>query len=634
VTQVQKTDASPESLLDIIVFVAHLDLATVELEGLVGRMVGELEWPTRSSHIRLVVPDDSEFGAAAGVPVTVLNSSAAASAFRERCCVLEAAPHDVLISFGPYLPGCETIERLRFAARNDEMVSAVAPRIAIGTKNDLMALGPRSGSNAIGLIDSKYRPKLSAAYFLPEILCPCMLVPARMSGNVDIPENFDHFPDLLLAFLRAGRRRGLLVRIDNQCVLAGDGTFDAVALQRQTADMLQLFDDYEPAARRLAASPAFTDERRFQLLRRSSPAVSGSLLYDCTNIPPTFSGSADHMLGVLKGASGIERGAWDFTVMVADETRKSFSLDERFPGIRFTSKSDDSYYDCAIRSTQPWSIAELADLNRRARSIAATIHDTIGPDVIYAVAEEAEEAFQFAAEYADGLIYISEFTGAQFARRFMRRPALAESVIYSSLDPTEYAADSGVTGSEWILIFGNAYDHKDLERTSKIVSAAFPYEKIKLVGNKDLSGSNVDAFDSGALENAVVEDLFRRAKCVVFPSFYEGFGLPLLKGLAYGKAVIARRSRVFREIVARFPGKGGLIEFENSLELVPAIGRVLHGRDVAALSPISGTSHGACHDWKACAAQIFSFAEQMRKSEDVEVWRKRDRALRYVASSR
>jgi len=634
VTQALKNDAASDSHLDIVVFVAHLALTTAELDGLIGRMIGELGWPSRSSHIRLVVAENCEFEIGADVPVTVLKSSAAASAFRERCRVLEAAPHDVLISFGSNLPDYDTIEQLRIAARDDEMISAAAPRVATGTKGELLALGPRSASNALGLIDPKYRSKLSSPYFLPEILCPCMLLAGRMIGNVDIPENFDHFPDLILAFLRAGRRRGFLVRIDNHSVVSADREFDPAELQQQTADMLQLFDDYELVLRRLAANPAFSDERRFQVLRRTSPAVKGSLLFDCINIPPSFSGSADHMLGVLKGASGIERSAWDLAVMVPDETRRFFLLDERFPGIRFTPKSDDLYYDCAIRSTQPWSISELADLNARARSIAVTIHDTIGPDVIYAVPEEAEEAFEFAAEHADGLIYISEFTRAQFARRFMRRPDLVESVIYSSLDATEYLSDPSAPGSQWILIFGNAYDHKDLERTARIVSAAFPYEKIKLIGSKKLGGLNVEAFESGALENAVVEDLFRRAKCVVFPSFYEGFGLPLLKGLAYGKAVIARRSRVFREIVARFPSNGHLIEFENSLELVPAIGRVLQGREAGSQSSTGGAAHGARYDWKACATQIFQFAEQMRKSEDVEVWRKRDRALRYVMSKR
>ena len=637
-TQRHKSDASPENAFDIIIFVAHLGLTQAELDALTSRMTGELGWLDWPTQIQLIVSDESELEVGADVPIARVKASAAAAEFRERCRVREAAPHDVLISFGPYLPTSETIAQLRARAHGGEMLSAVAPRIAIGPNRELRALGARSGSNASGLIDPKYAPKLAPEYYIPEILCPCMLVPASMIGNVDIPASLRHFPDLILAFLRAGRRRGLLVRMDNQLTVLADREFESENLQQETAGMLQLFDDSERVARRLAAHPAFADELRFQTLRRSSAATTGSLLFDCTSIPPSFSGSADHMLGVLKGATRLERNAWDFAVMVSDETRKFFSLDQRFSGIRFTSKSDDAYYDCAIRSTQPWAIAELADLNRRARCIAVTIHDTIGPDVIYAVPEQTEEAFQFAAEHADGLIHISEFTRAQFGRRFVRRPGLVESVIYSSLDPVEYVTDPGSTNrdtnGEWILIFGNAYDHKDLERTTKIVSAAFPYETIKLVGNKDLGGLNVEAFDSGALENAAVEELFQRAKCLVFPSLYEGFGLPLLKGLAYGKTVIARRSKLFREVGGKFPHKARLIEFENSLELVPALGRVLHDRQLLLFAPTPGAFPDPPHDWKGCAAQIFEFAEQMRKSEDVEVWRKRDRAFRYAMAKR
>ena len=241
------------------------------------------------------------------------------------------------------------------------------------------------------------------------------------------------------------------------------------------------------------------------------------------------------------------------SVRVTEQARNFFSLDDRFPSIRFVPESDGSYHDCAIRLSQPWSISQLADLNGRARSIAVTILDTIGPDVIYAVPEEAEEAFQFAAEHADGMIYISEFSRDQFARRFVKRPGLIESVIYLSLDPADYVPHPGSPTGDWILIFGNAYDHKDLERTTRILSAAFPFEKIKVVGKRELGGLNVEAFDSGALDDEFVEQLFRRAKCVVFPSLYEGFGLPLIRGLAYGKTVIARGARVFHEVVARFP---------------------------------------------------------------------------------
>ena len=240
--------------------------------------------------------------------------------------------------------------------------------------------------------------------------------------------------------------------------------------------------------------------------------ATGSLLLDCTNLSPSFSGTAEHSLGVLKGVAQIGHTAWDVSVRVTEKARSFFSLDDRFPSIRFVPESDGSYYDCAIRLSQPWSLSQLADLNGRARSIAVTILDTIGPDVIYAVPEEAEQAFQFAAEHADGIIYISKFSRDQFARRFARRPGLIESVIYLSLDPAEYVPDPGGPSGDWILIFGNAYDHKDLERTTRILSAAFPFEKIKVVGKRELGGLNVEAFDSGALDDAFVEQLFRQGQ--------------------------------------------------------------------------------------------------------------------------
>jgi hypothetical protein len=77
------------------------------------------------------------------------------------------------------------------------------------------------------------------------------------------------------------------------------------------------------------------------------------------------------------------------------------------------------------------------------------------------------------------------------------------------------------------------------------------------------------------------------------------------------------------------------VEFDNSLDLVPAIGKVLHGEDGCLARDVTGASmYTAAHGWKTCAEQFFAFAEQMRKSENVEVWRARDRALRYVKSGR
>ena len=54
--------------------------------------------------------------------------------------------------------------------------------------------------------------------------------------------------------------------------------------------------------------------------------------------------------------------------------------------------------------------------------------------------------------------------------------------------------------------------------------------------------------------------MYSGARCIVFPSFYEGFGFPIVTALAYGKTLIARRSDLLQEIAAHC-GSGRLIAF-------------------------------------------------------------------------
>src|SRR4051812_22823567 len=128
-------------------------------------MLGELKWAALSGRIKLIVSDPAEFESNDNEAIVVVRASDAAFAFRERCRVLEASPHDVLIAFGTYLPGSDTIAQLRVTAHGDEMVSAVAPRIAIGPQGELMALGPRLAPNPSGLIDKRYTSGLFPTYY-------------------------------------------------------------------------------------------------------------------------------------------------------------------------------------------------------------------------------------------------------------------------------------------------------------------------------------------------------------------------------------------------------------------------------------------------------------------------------------
>lgn len=115
----------------------------------------------------------------------------------------------------------------------------------------------------------------------------------------------------------------------------------------------------------------------------------------------------------------------------------------------------------------------------------------------------------------------------------------------------------------YLLYVGNAYPHKNLKR---VVRAVMDYnmrhsQKLSFV---IVSSRNVftqrlekiihecEAEDYVKLAGFVPDDqlggLFKSALGYIFPSLYEGFGLPGLEAMAFGCLVLASETQIFKEI--------------------------------------------------------------------------------------
>jgi glycosyltransferase involved in cell wall biosynthesis len=95
-----------------------------------------------------------------------------------------------------------------------------------------------------------------------------------------------------------------------------------------------------------------------------------------------------------------------------------------------------------------------------------------------------------------------------------------------------------------------------------------------------------------------LEALYAAAACVVFPSLYEGFGLPVLEAMARGVPVATTE----RASLAEVSGDAALLfDPEDERSIAAAIERLLGDRELAERLRAAGRAQAACFSWEAAA---------------------------------
>ncbi|MCB9128857.1 MAG: glycosyltransferase family 4 protein [Ardenticatenales bacterium] len=105
---------------------------------------------------------------------------------------------------------------------------------------------------------------------------------------------------------------------------------------------------------------------------------------------------------------------------------------------------------------------------------------------------------------------------------------------------------------------------------------------------------------TGYVPEAVLPDLYAGARCFVFPSLYEGFGLPVLEAMACSAPVVASNRSAIPEVA----GDGALlVDGGNVVALAEGIYRVVS--DKAFRDGLRGkaTAQAATFSWERCARE-------------------------------
>jgi glycosyltransferase involved in cell wall biosynthesis len=162
----------------------------------------------------------------------------------------------------------------------------------------------------------------------------------------------------------------------------------------------------------------------------------------------------------------------------------------------------------------------------------------------------------------------------------------------------------------YVLAVGTLEPRKNLEgvlRAYDLLERDFPDHACVVVGGKGwrdrtlgtaLSRPRERLVATGFVEDEDLVRLYSGADCFVFPSFAEGFGLPVLEAMACGAPVVTSDRSSLPEVA----GDAAILVDPDEPEAIAAgIRRVLASPERAARLRARGLERAAGFSWRACA---------------------------------
>ena len=233
---------------------------------------------------------------------------------------------------------------------------------------------------------------------------------------------------------------------------------------------------------------------------------------------------------------------------------------------------------------------------------------------------------------------VSKFTCTEIEKLF-EIPTSRIDVVYNAIDERFLRGHASATDRElieqryqvnypFLLYAGRISPHKNVVRIIEAFSAlkaklekdqAYPDLKLIIIGddlsgNPDLrrtvvrSGVQNDVRFLGFIPIEVLRIFYDSAKIFVFPSLYEGFGLPPLEAMAHGTPVVTSNATSLPEVVGN---AAVLVNPENVFDIMRALHRVLMDEGLRARMRERGYRQVTKFSWENSVRRVLDSYQQV-----------------------
>ncbi len=217
-----------------------------------------------------------------------------------------------------------------------------------------------------------------------------------------------------------------------------------------------------------------------------------------------------------------------------------------------------------------------------------------------------------AAHRSNRVIAVSEATRADLLR-FYRIPQERVAVVHHGVEPAFMHLDRSQTES-YLLCVSTLHPHKNLPRLIRAYGRKRRAFRLLLAGMR--------GFHAGAIERQIAEmgledsvqitgwvpreelySLYERARAFVYPSAFEGFGMPVLEAMAAGIPVACSDIPPLREVAGN-----AALYFDplNEDSIAAAIERVMSDAQMQERLAQAGREHARPFTWQRSAEQTLA----------------------------
>jgi glycosyltransferase involved in cell wall biosynthesis len=144
---------------------------------------------------------------------------------------------------------------------------------------------------------------------------------------------------------------------------------------------------------------------------------------------------------------------------------------------------------------------------------------------------------------ADAVVVVSRFTKEELMA-LAGLPAEHIRVVPNGVDSIFTPSGPAARGS-YVLAVATLEPRKNLRRA--VEAARIAGVELRVVGARGWGGVDVPGW-VGEVPDAELAALYRGARCLLYPSLYEGFGFPVLEAMACGTPVVTSSRTAMEEI--------------------------------------------------------------------------------------